>query len=141
VTGKRYAVIDKNGKCVNHILINDPLPAGYWPGYGSHLVPLEPVEIGKGAGLDVVVFEKMPVLPQIGDTIDLDTGVVTKFVPQIVEQKDEKGDPILDEKGDPLLVSEAPEVTLARDVAPKGEGTVTTKEGDTTKDAIVEGGK
>jgi hypothetical protein len=134
VTGKRYAVIDKNGKCVNHILINDPLPAGYWPGYGSHLVPLEPVEIGKGAALDVVVFEKMPVLPQIGDTIDLDTGVVTKFVPQIITQKD----PVTDLD---IQVSAAPEVKLATDVAPKAEGTVSTKEGDTTKDVTVEGGK
>jgi hypothetical protein len=134
VTGKRYAVIDKDGKCVNHILINDPLPAGYWPGYGSHLVPLEPVEIGKGAALDVVVFEKMPVLPQIGDTIDLDTGVVTKFVPQIITQKD----PVTDLD---IQVSAAPEVKLATDVAPKAEGTVSTKEGDTTKDVTVEGGK
>jgi hypothetical protein len=134
VTGKRYAVVDKFGKCVNHILINDPLPAGYWPGYGSHLVPLEPVEIGKGAALDVVVFEKMPVLPQIGDTIDLDTGVVTKFVPQIITQKD----PVTDLD---IQVSAAPEVKLATDVAPKAEGTVSTKEGDTTKDVTVEGGK
>jgi hypothetical protein len=98
------------------------------------LVPLEPVEIGKGAALDVVVFEKMPVLPQIGDTIDLDTGVVTKFVPQIITQKD----PVTDLD---IQVSAAPEVKLATDVAPKAEGTVSTKEGDTTKDVTVEGGK
>jgi hypothetical protein len=118
----RYAVIDKDGKCVNHIFIDDPLPAGYWPGYGSHLVPLEPVEIGKGAALDIVVFEKMPVLPQIGDSIDLSTGVVTKIVPQIITQRDDRGVDI--------QVAAAPDVKLATDVAPKEEGTVETKPGD-----------
>lgn len=117
---KRYAVLDGNNKVVNHILIDDPLPKGYWPGYGKTLVPLEPVTTSKGgAGLDVVVFDKMPVIPQIGDTIDLATGTVTKFVPQIITQKDFDGTDI--------QVASAPSVKLATDTQPKTEGTITTK--------------
>jgi hypothetical protein len=118
--GKRYAVLDGNNKVVNHILCDDPMPKGYWPGYGKTLVPLEPVTFSKsGAALDVVQFDKWPVLPQIGDTVDLATGIVTKFEPQIITQKDDKGDDV--------LVSSAPDVKLATDVAPKAAGTVTTK--------------
>jgi hypothetical protein len=119
MAAKRYAVLDGSNKVVNHILVDDPLPVGYWPGYGKTLVPLEPVTIAKGAALDIVKFDKWPVLPQIGDTVDLATGVVTKFVPEIVTEKDADGADI--------EVASAPVVKIAQDVAPKAEGTVTTK--------------
>jgi hypothetical protein len=128
MAAKRYVVLNASNKVINSILIDDPIPKGYWPGYGKTLVPLEPVTFTKGgAGLDIVVFDKWPVVPQIGDTIDLTTGTVTKFVAPITGQKDEKGDPVLDEKGNLVMVASAPIVKLTTDAAPKPEGTVTTK--------------
>lgn len=114
----RYAVIDKDGKVVNHILIDDPLPKGYWPGYGAYLVPLEPVDTSNGgAGLDVIVFEKMTATPQIGDTLDIETGEVTKFV-QVITQVDG------------IDVASAPDQKFTKDEEPKPDGgTVTPKEG------------
>jgi hypothetical protein len=116
----RYAVLDKDGKVINHILIRDPMPKGYYPGYGAKLVPLEPASFSNGgAGLDVVTFDKMPVIPQIGDTLNLETGVVTKFVPQTITAKDDKGANI--------QVASAPVVKLTANVAVKVEGAVTNK--------------
>lgn len=118
---KRYAVTDKGGKVVNHILLDDPLPKGYWPGYGAYLLPLEPVDTKDGgAALDVINFDKWPVLPQIGDTIDLNTGEVTKFVPTLVAVP-------TDDKGGTMTVASAPQVKLATDEQPKAEGTITDK--------------
>jgi hypothetical protein len=116
---RRYAVANKDGKIVNHILVEDPLPKGYWPGYGAYLLPLEPVDTSNGGGgLDLIKFDKLSVLPQIGDVIDLDTGTVTKFVSQIITQKVGGAD---------IQVASAPSVKLETDFAPKSEGTVTTK--------------
>jgi hypothetical protein len=112
----RYAVTDKNGKVVNHIIVADPLPKGYWPGYGAYLLPLEPVSTSKGgAALDVITFTKIDI-PKIGDTIDLTTGVVTKFVPTQFVQ-------------DSVTVSSAPKQVFVVDEAPKDEGTITAKVG------------
>lgn len=119
MTAKRYAVADKGGKIINHILVGDPLPKGYWPGYGAYLIPLEPVDTSNGGGaLDIIKFDKMSSTPQIGDTISLATGVVTKFVPKLVP------DPTSEE-----LCSSAPEVKFAKDEEPKAEGTITQKVG------------
>lgn len=121
MSAKRYAVVDKNGLVVNHILISDPLPKGYWPGYGAYLLPLEPVDTSAGGGgLDIIKFDKFSTTPQIGDTVDLVTGGVTKFVPQLITQKDDKGAN--------TTVASAPFIKLEADYAPKSDGgTVTTK--------------
>jgi hypothetical protein len=87
----RYAVLDANGVVVNHILINDPLPAKYWPGYGAALVPLEAADVSAGAALDVHVL-KISAIPQIGDTLDVATGKLTKFVPEIKQEEITKED-------------------------------------------------
>ena len=126
--GKRYAVLDANGVVVNHILIDDPLPAKYWPGYGNTLVPLEPVDATAGASLDVVKL-KITTIPQIGDTLNIDTGAITKFQPKIEQ--------VTDEKGDTIDVSSAPVVKLATDVDPTTPKTVV----DKTKIVEAKGGK
>lgn len=116
MASKRYAVLDANNVVVNHVLIDDPMPKGYWPGYGKTLVPCESVDTRNGgAGLDLVRFNYTPAnCPRIGDTVNLITGVITRFVPQVIV--------------DPRTganVSTSPSVRLARDVEPKSEGAVT----------------
>jgi hypothetical protein len=116
MTAKRYIVLDGDGVVVNAIVVDDPVPKGYWPGYGKTLVPLEPATFSKGgAGLDVVVFDKWPVLPQIGDAVDLTTGVVTKYIPKLVMSGSD-------------LVALAPDTKLSTDAQPKSDGgTITEK--------------
>lgn len=115
---KRYIVTNSSGKVVNVILLDDPLPKGYWPGYGAYLLPLQPVSTVKGgAGLPVIIFDKWPVIPEIGDTVDLATGQVTKFVPTITI--------------DGALAYKA---QLTIDAQPKSDGdTITTKVSTGTK--------
>ena len=122
MSGKRYAVLDKDGKCINHILIADPLPKGYWPGYGAYLCPLEEVQIGKGAGLDLIdfKFEKSGV-PQIGDTVNIETGEITRFVPELKQD--------VDAEGEPITVASAPEQKFIKDEEPKEEGEIIIKDG------------
>jgi hypothetical protein len=127
----RFAVLDANGVVVNHILIADPLPAKYWPGYGKTLVPLEPCDCSAGAALDVVKF-KIGTIPQIGDTLDLEKGTITKFVPK-VEQ-------VADEKGETVSVASAPSVKLLADVDPATTKTVIDKPATETKETV-KGGK
>jgi hypothetical protein len=114
MSGKRYAVLDKDGKVVNHILIKDPLPAGYWPGYGAALVPLEEVTFDvEGARLPVHVL-KISDIPQIGDTLDVETGKLTKFVPEIKDEEITKEDG----SKETIQVASAPVVKLSTDVDP-----------------------
>jgi hypothetical protein len=124
MSGKRFAVLDANGVVVNHILINDPLPAKYWPGYGKTLVPLEPCDCSAGAALDIVKL-KIAEIPQIGDTLNLETGTITKFQPKI--------ETIKDENGDDIQVASAPIVKLATDVDPNTAKTVTDRPTTETK--------
>jgi hypothetical protein len=131
MSGKRYAVLDANGVVVNHILIKDPLPAKYWPGYGAALVPLEDCNVSAGAALDVHVL-KIKEIPQIGDTLDVDTGTLTKFVPEIKDEEIEKEDG----SKETIQVASAPLVKLATDVDPK-----TAKEVLDKADIEVKGGK
>ena len=106
---RRYAVLSKNGEVVNSILIDDPMPDGYWPGYGYYLIDQGPVGGPDQAPtirtkLDVPQFAPRGL--QIGDTVDLNTGVVTKFVPQLkVVQGDD---------GKNVTVSSAPDVKIAQ---------------------------
>ena|SRR5688572_4379429 len=105
--GKRYAVLDAAGEVVNHILVDDPLPAKYWPGYGKTLVPLEECDCSAGAALDIVRL-KVADIPQIGDKLHLTTGVLTKFQPVVTAEG-----------------ASAPAVKLAADVDPTTTKTIT----------------
>jgi hypothetical protein len=129
---KRFAVLDANGVVVNHILINDPLPAKYWPGYGAALVPLEEADVSQGAALDVHVL-KIIDIPQIGDTLDVNTGELTKFVPEIKQD--------VDDKGEPISVASAPSQKFVAEVDPSTEKEVLDKTTVEVKDPNVKGGK
>jgi hypothetical protein len=132
---KRYAVLDANGVVVNHILIKDPLPAKYWPGYGAALVPLEDCDVSAGAALDVHVL-KIGTIPQIGDTLDVATGKLTKFVPEIKDEEITKEDG----SKETIQVASAPVVKLSTDVDPATDKQVLDKPLIETK-VTVKGGK
>lgn len=125
---KRYAVLDAAGTVVNHILIADPLPAKYWPGYGKTLIPLETCDYSAGAALDIVAF-KITIIPQIGDTVNLQTGEITKFQPQIVT----------DDGG--TDVATAPSVKLTKDADPTTDKTITDKTSTETTTTVKAGKK
>lgn len=77
--GKRYAILDKIGVCINSVLIDDPMPANYWPGYGAFLLPLEAVTKSTGGTLAVLSITPDKTV-QIGDSVNLKTGAVTEYV-------------------------------------------------------------
>jgi hypothetical protein len=85
-TALRYAVLDAAGVKLNGILVNDPYPQEYWPGYGRYIT----CEFGEPdptppANLDIRTgdrpFSYLTVRPagrfNIGDTMNLVTGEVT----------------------------------------------------------------
>lgn len=107
---KRYAVLNKNGVVVNHILIDDPMPKDYYPGYGQYLICLSGTpDLKTPSGLQALqITPSMP--PQIGDVINVGTGQVFRFVPGLIVQTG-------------ITVSSAPDVKLEKDVEPtKGGG-------------------
>ena len=79
----RYAVLDANGVKLNGIIVDDPYPQNYWPGYGRYIT----CEFGEPdptppANLDIrTEFTYLMVRPQaqfsIGDTMNLETGEIT----------------------------------------------------------------
>lgn len=86
MTALRYAVLDANGVKLNGILVDDPYPQDYWPGYGRYIT----CEFGEPdptppANLDIRTgdrpFTYLLVRPlaamTIGDTMNLQTGEVT----------------------------------------------------------------
>ena len=89
MTALRYAVLDASGVKLNGILVSDPYPQDYWPGYGRYIVCEcgEPDPVPPEC-LDIRVgnrpFSYLPVRPlelfNIGDTMDLTTGAIT-FAP------------------------------------------------------------
>lgn len=91
----RYAVLDTTGTKINGILVDDPYPQSYWPGYGRYIVcefaepdpaPPENLDIRTGDR----PFSYLTVRPvsamSIGDTMDLITGTVTPAPPGPVEE-------------------------------------------------------
>lgn len=115
MTAKRYAILNKNGVCVNVILIDDPVPANYYPGYGAYMVCLQGTpDIVRGSGLPVVTVTPDKPL-SIGDTINLETGVVTKFVSQSIQHNDGRGI---------LTARSAPSVRIIKDADPTTDGSL-----------------
>lgn len=85
-TSLRYAVLDLNGVKLNGILVDDPYPQDYWPGYGRYITcdygepdPTPPADLDIRTGDRP--FSYLTVRPtsrfNIGDTMDLTTGAVT----------------------------------------------------------------
>jgi hypothetical protein len=101
MTALRYAVLDANGVKLNGILVDDPYPQSYWPGYGRYIVcehgepdPTPP------ANLDIRTgdrpFSYLTVRPagrfNIGDTMDLVTGEITPAPQPVPEPEPEPGE-------------------------------------------------
>lgn len=85
-----YLVLDDAGLVLNAILVDDPYPQIYWPGYGRYITCAygqpDPTPPGN---LDIRVgdrpFSYLTVRPTsrcwIGDTMDIATGAVTPAPP------------------------------------------------------------
>lgn len=91
MTSLRYAVLNASGVKINGILVADPYPADYWPGYGRYIVcehgepdPVPPdcLDIRDGDR----PFSYLTIRPQgpfgNGDTMDLETGAITYAPPE-----------------------------------------------------------
>lgn len=115
MTVRRWAVIDASNVVVNVILVNDPMPANYWPGYGMFLCyqgPGNPQEADSSFTYSSLLsqFPRTPtfggVTPfyrmGIGDVISAVNGTVFRFVPNLITQ-------------DGQTVSSAPSVKLKND--------------------------
>lgn len=85
-TALRYAVLDASGMKLNGILVNDPYPQDYWPGYGRFIVceagepdPTPPANLDiRGGDRPFSFLTVRPAGPfSIGDTMDLATGAIT----------------------------------------------------------------
>ena len=82
----RYAVLDANGVKLNGIMVNNPYPQDYWPGYGRYITcefgepdPTPPTnyEIKQPPRMFTYLAVR-PLAPMsIGDTMNLATGEVT----------------------------------------------------------------
>lgn len=72
----RYAVLDATGLVLNTILIADPFPADYFPGYGVYLVGADAPAAPVDGRFDVLPLAVSQPVSQ-GDTIDLVTGAVS----------------------------------------------------------------
>lgn len=104
-TAKHYAVFNLSNVCVNVILVDDPMPSHYWPGYGAYMLCLDGTpDLSQGSGIEVISVTPSQ-RPQIGDVIIKATGTVFRYVPNLVVQ-------------DGQTVSSAPQVKLVRDVEP-----------------------
>jgi hypothetical protein len=104
---RRYAVLDINGLCVNSILVDNPMPANYWPGYGYYLVDqgaVPPIDPDPGPTISTLL-QVPSVTPnrkiQIGDVMSLANGMVFTFVPQLITQ-------------DGQTVSSAPDIEISK---------------------------
>jgi hypothetical protein len=107
MTAKRWAILDDAGIVVNVILIDDPVPAGYHPGYGRWLVYQGPAPAPTSVASGIPWLNKTPTLPlQIGDFMNANTGQVFRYVPSQIQQ--------VDPEGNPITVSSAPSVVLKK---------------------------
>lgn len=82
----RYAVLDAAGVKLNGILVNDPYPQDYWPGYGRYITcefgepnPTPPADLDIRTGdrpFSYLLVRPLSAM-SIGDTMNLETGEVT----------------------------------------------------------------
>jgi len=82
----RYSVLDSNGTKLNTILVEDPYPQTYYPGYGSYIVcdfgeddPTQP-DLTNITDQFTYLIVRPTGFMDIGDSMDINTGVVTKLV-------------------------------------------------------------
>ena len=85
-----YLVLDDAGLVLNAILVDDPYPQEYWPGYGRYITcAFEQPDPTPPGNLDIRTgdrpFSYLTVRPTsrcwIGDTMDIATGAVTPASP------------------------------------------------------------
>lgn len=90
MTSLRYAVLDDGGVKVNSILVVDPYPQEYWPGYGRYITaehgepdPVPPADLDIRTGVSPFSFLTVRPLDRfnVGDTMDLTTGEITYAPP------------------------------------------------------------
>ena len=85
-----YLVLDTSGLVLNAILVDDPYPQSYWPGYGRYITcafgepdPTPPADLDLRTGARP--FTYLTVRPTsrcwIGDTMNITTGEVTHPLP------------------------------------------------------------
>jgi hypothetical protein len=105
---RRYAILDVNGRCVNVVLVDDPMPADYWPGYGYYIVdqgsipPITPdTEPIIASSVLIVPSAKPNRKIQIGDVMVINSGTVFSYVPDLIVQDGE-------------TVSSAPDVDISK---------------------------
>lgn len=86
MTALRYAVLDANGTKLNGILVDDPYPQSYWPGYGRYITcefgepdptPPENLDIRTGDRPFSYLIVRPNAQMSIGDTMDITNGNVT----------------------------------------------------------------
>lgn len=94
----RYAVLDANGVKLNGILVDNPYPQDYWPGYGRYITcefgepdPTPPANYEiKPPPREFTYLAVRPLAPMsIGDTMNLATGEVTPMPPPLLETQPE----------------------------------------------------
>ena len=94
----RYAVLDQNGVKLNGILVDNPYPQDYWPGYGRYITcefgepnPTPPANYEiKPPPREFTYLAVRPLTPMsIGDTMNLATGEVTPMPPPPPEPQPE----------------------------------------------------
>jgi hypothetical protein len=86
----KYAILNEECTKINSVLVNDPYPEGYWPGYGKYItcefgqsdpVPPQNLEIRSGSR-SFTYLTIRPNMPfNIGDKMDINDGTVT-IVPE-----------------------------------------------------------
>lgn len=93
----RYSVLDENGIKINSILVRDPYPENYWPGYGRYITcdsdqiaptPPENLEIKSDSNLFTYLIIRPNIAFDMGDSMNVETGEVTKKIEEqeIIEE-------------------------------------------------------
>jgi len=88
----RYSVLDSSGTKINAILVEDPYPQTYYPGYGSYIVcdfgeddPTQP-DLTNITDQFIYLTIRPTEFMDMGDSMDINTGVVTKLVNTTIDQ-------------------------------------------------------
>jgi hypothetical protein len=83
----RYAVLDANGVKLNGIMVDDPYPQAYWPGYGRYITcefgepdPTPPADLNIREGFSYLLVRPLARF-SIGDTMNIETGEITYAPP------------------------------------------------------------